>query len=271
MFFGEFTRDTLKEIRLDENNEIFKINPLLNCGAVGSAAAAQFECDNPMDLQFGADGAFYLLTYGDGFFAANPDAGMYKWEYVKGQRAPQAVLGATPTNGLAPLEVEFSSEGSRDPDPSDSIEFAWDFTNDGSVDSTDPNPTFTYTQNGVYTARLTVTDSSGKTATQTTTITVGNTAPALTLSSPVDGDFFAWGDDVPFTVTGTDPEDGPIDCSRVTVTFVLVHDQHGHGEDSETGCTGTLSTIADDASHGGYIAGGISVSYTDAGRTASRR
>ena len=41
-----------------------------------------------MDMQFGADGAFYLLTYGDGFFAANADAGMYKWEYVKGQRAP---------------------------------------------------------------------------------------------------------------------------------------------------------------------------------------
>ena len=128
-----------------------------------------------------------------------------------------------------------------------------------------------YAQNGVYTARLTVTDSSGKTATQTTTITVGNTAPVLTLSSPVNGDFFAWGDDVPFTVTGTDAEDGPIDCSRVTVTFVLVHDQHGHGEDSATGCTGTLPTDPDDASHGGYIAGGISVSYTDPGRTASRR
>ena len=52
-------------------------------------AVQPFECDNPMDMQFGADGNFYLLTYGDGFFAANPDAGMYRWEYVKGQRAPQ--------------------------------------------------------------------------------------------------------------------------------------------------------------------------------------
>ena len=47
-------------------------------------------------MQFGADGAFYLLTYGDGFFAANADAGMYKWEYVKGQRAPNAVLNDRP-------------------------------------------------------------------------------------------------------------------------------------------------------------------------------
>ena len=52
-----------------------------------------------MDMQFGTDGNFYLLTYGDGFFAANPDAGMYRWEYVKGQRAPQAAIAATPTNG----------------------------------------------------------------------------------------------------------------------------------------------------------------------------
>ena len=52
-----------------------------------------------MDMQFGADGAFYLLTYGDGFFAINPDAGMYKWEYVKGQRAPKAVLTTDKTDG----------------------------------------------------------------------------------------------------------------------------------------------------------------------------
>ena len=43
-----------------------------------------------MDMQFGADGNFYLLTYGDGFFQANADAGMYRWEYSKG---PQRAAG----------------------------------------------------------------------------------------------------------------------------------------------------------------------------------
>ena len=83
-------------------------------GAVGSGQP--FECDNPMDMQFGADGAFYLLTYGNGFNVISPDAGMYKWEYVKGQRAPNAVMSADRTDGPAPLTVQFSSDGSRDPD-----------------------------------------------------------------------------------------------------------------------------------------------------------
>ena len=58
-----------------------------------------FECDNPMDMQFGKDGSFYLLTYGDGFFAANLDAGLYRWDYVKGQRAPKAILTTDKTDG----------------------------------------------------------------------------------------------------------------------------------------------------------------------------
>jgi cytochrome c len=264
VFFGEFTRDFLKEIRLDSEGRVFKINNLLSCGAVGSRLVP-FECDNPMDLQFGADGNFYLLTYGDGFFAANADAGMYKWSYVKGLRAPVAVIAANPTSGRAPLTVQFSSEGSRDPDPADSIEFAWDFDNNGITDSADPNPSHTYTANGVYTARLTVTDSSGKTDSQTTTITVGNTAPTVTINQPVDGDFAEFGQDIPFQVTVTDPEDGTVDCGRVQVTYVLVHDTHGHGEDSTTGCSGVLHTDPAFATHGGYIAGGISVSYTDDG------
>ena len=85
-------------------DEIFKINDMLDCGDFSAdRTALPFECDGPMDMQFGADGAFYLLTYGDGFFSPNPDAGMYKFEYVSGKRAPQAQLNTNVTNGRAPL------------------------------------------------------------------------------------------------------------------------------------------------------------------------
>ena len=46
---------------------------------------------------------------------------------------------ATPTSGTAPLTVQFSSAGTNDPD-GDPITYAWDFTNNGSTDSTAANP-----------------------------------------------------------------------------------------------------------------------------------
>ena len=129
-----------------------------------------FECDNPMDMQWGADGAFYLLTYGNGFNVISPDAGMYKWEYVKGKRPPKAVLTTDRTDGPSPLTVNFSSAGSLDEDPGDSIRYEWNF-GDGSPISTEPNPTHTYTQRGRFTAVLTVFDSSGEKTSTSTIIT----------------------------------------------------------------------------------------------------
>jgi glucose/arabinose dehydrogenase/PKD repeat protein/type 1 glutamine amidotransferase len=254
--FGEFTRDKLFMMRTDGKGNLVGVEHFLP-GVVA---------DNPMEMEFGPDGSLYMLEYGDGFFRPNPDAQLSVIRYVKGTRSPVAVLNATPTSGQAPLTVSFDSAGSHDPDPGESISFAWDFTSDGTVDSADPAPSYTYTTNGTYTARLTVTDSSGKTAVLTRTITVGNTAPVVTVTSPVAGTFFDWGDVVPFEVTVTDPEDGPVDCSRVEVTFVLGHDGHGHGQGSTTGCTGTLATPADGGDHaGGYLYGGISAQYTDLG------
>jgi cytochrome c len=267
IFFAEFTRDTMREIRLDSHGHIFEINNLLNCGDVSAdRAVLPFICDAPMDVRWGPDGDFYLLSYGDGFFRANPDALLVKFSYVKGTRAPTAVVSATPTNGQAPLTVNFSSEGSNDPDPGDSITYAWDFDNNGTVDSTEPDPSFTYTTNGVYPAKLTVADSSGKTAVASTTIEVGNTAPTVTITAPLDGGIFNWGDRIPWSVTVTDPEDGPIDCGRVTMSFALGHDTHGHGEGSQTGCSGVLQTDPADATHAnGYLYGGLTASYTDLG------
>lgn len=265
VILGEFTQDTLREVKLDSQNRVFKINQFLNCGQFGTRpATSPFECDNPMDMQWGADGSFYLLTYGDGFFAINADAGMYRWDYVKGLRPPTAVLTADRTDGPTPLTVAFSSAGSNDPDPGDSISFEWDF-GDGSAHSVDPNPTHTYPARGRYTAVLTVTDSSGDSNSQSTVITAGNTSPTLVVSTPVAGGTFGFGNDIAFTLTVTDPEDGAVDCSEVQVTFVLGHDTHGHAEGGTTGCSGVLHTDANDVAHGGNVFGVISATYTDHG------
>ena len=262
--FGEFTRDYIREIRLDSQNRVFKINDSLPCGPVPATPTRPWLCDNPMDMEFHSDGTLYLLTYGDGFFAINPDAGMMRWQYVKGQRAPVVSITATPTSGQEPLVVSFDSTAT-DADPGDALTYAWDFDGNGTTDSTAEDPTHTYTATGVYVARLTVTDSNGLTGSANTTITVGNTAPTVTVNVPVEGGLFAFGNNIPYTVTVTDPEDGPVNCANVTVTFVLGHDTHGHAQASSNGCSGVLPTEANDVSHGPNTFGVISASYTDGG------
>jgi hypothetical protein len=106
----------LREIRLDSRGRIFKINDLLTCGDVSADRTANpFICDAPMDMRWGPDGDFYLLSYGDGFFRANTDALLVKFSYVKGTRAPTAKASATPANG--PASAHRPSAWSQTPSP----------------------------------------------------------------------------------------------------------------------------------------------------------
>jgi PKD repeat protein len=86
-------------------------------------------------------------------------------------QTPVAVISATPSSGVAPLPVSFSSAGSIDPDGS-IVSYSWDF-GDGTT-STEVSPNKTYNAAGSYAARLTVTDNVGATASSNTTILVGS-------------------------------------------------------------------------------------------------
>jgi PKD repeat protein len=161
--------------------------------------------------------------------------------------------------------VQFSSAGSGDPD-GDAITYAWDFTTNGSTDSTAANPSFTYTGNGEFTATLTVRDSTGRSSTASLVIGVGR--PTVALNLPLNGRLFNFGDAIPFQVTVTDPNASTVDCGRVKVSYVLGHDSHGHGITSATGCSGTLQTTADgEHDPNANIFGVMTAEYTPVGST----
>ena len=172
------------------------------------------------------------------------------------------MINTNKTDGAVPLTVQFTGSNSSDEDPGDSIRYEWNF-GDGTPLSEEANPTHVFTQAGRYTVALKVTDSSGQSTSTSTVITAGNTSPTVTVTSPVDGGFFSFGDKLQYKVTVSDPEDKNFSCDKVTVTFVLGHDTHGHAEGSSTGCTGFLQTDPEDASHGGNVFGVVSASYTD--------
>ncbi len=63
---------------------------------------------------------------------------------------------ADKTSGPAPLTVQFADKSTENP-----TSWAWDFDNDGVVDSIEQNPSYEYTAVGTYTVKLTVSNDLG--------------------------------------------------------------------------------------------------------------
>ncbi|MEW2385657.1 PQQ-dependent sugar dehydrogenase [Micromonospora sp. NPDC047707] len=254
--FHEWTRDYVKALQLNRRGDLTGIEPVL----------PSVTFDNPMDLEFGPDGALYVLEYGDGYFSENPDAQLARIDHTgwTGNHTPVPRASATPTDGLAPLTVAFSSAGTRDED-GDRLTYEWYLDDDDRVDSRAANPTFTYRENGRYDATLKVTDRSGLSASASVRIVVGNATPVVELVNPVEGQAFAFGDTVEFEVRVTD--DQPVDCARVSVTYILGHDDHGHPQTTANGCTGSIQTTVPSGHdpENDNLTGVFVASYTDAG------
>ncbi|GAB3161871.1 hypothetical protein GCM10027059_13090 [Myceligenerans halotolerans] len=254
-FFYDWARNEMYSMDLVDGgaasgaSDVEKVNPFL--------PTEEFLA--PIDSEFGPDGALYMLDWGGGYGRDNPDSGLHRIDYISGSRSPVAAPVATPDSGTAPLEVTFDGAASSDPEGED-LTFAWDFDGDGTTDSSDVAPTHTYTGNGVFDARLTVTDPAGKTGTATVPITVGNTRPEVDFGLPPTGSFFHFGDTIPWDVEVTDAEDSPdgseIDDADVIIQPALGHDAHAHPAEPLQGRTGEVET-----SLGGGHGEGMNVFY----------
>ncbi|MEJ2858562.1 MULTISPECIES: PQQ-dependent sugar dehydrogenase [unclassified Saccharothrix] len=232
VFATEFGRRWIKAIDVNAD------------GSAGQVSDFPWRGTQVMDASFGPDGALYVLDYGTGWGSGDASSALYRIEYIGSgnNRAPTANASADRTSGAAPLAVNFSSAGSADPEGG-ALTYAWNF-GDGTT-STAANPSHTFTANGQYTVTLTVRDPAGLTGSTNVVITVGNSAPVVTLNTPPNGTLFSFGDTIPYTITVTDAEDGTIDCTRVKLSYVLGHDSHGHPITSVNGCSGSLTIPAD--------------------------
>ncbi|MEU5907300.1 ThuA domain-containing protein [Micromonospora sp. NPDC047467] len=229
-FFYEWSRSYIKEVHFDSATAVTRTNPFL--------PTARF--NKPMDMEFGKDGSLYLLEWGTNFGGGNSDSGLYRIDYIQGGRSPIVKAVGTPTSGSAPLTVQFSSAGTTDPDPGNTLSYQWTF-GDGTT-STAANPSKVYTTNGNYTAQLKVTDNTGKTGFANVQITVGNSAPVVTITTPPNGGMLTFGDKVSYQISVSDPDGGTIDCSKVILNPALGHDDHAHETTEYPGCSGTIST-----------------------------
>jgi PKD repeat protein len=91
--------------------------------------------------------------------------------------APVAGFQVNVLGGVSPLTVTFSDQSTNEP-----TAWEWDFQNDGGVDSTSRNPSFTYTEPGLYSVRLTVRNTAGSnTLLKSNLLTIVNPTPSALL------------------------------------------------------------------------------------------
>jgi cytochrome c len=260
-FIADWTRNAMFEVKTDQNGNPLAVNRFL----------PHTTFLRPIDMEIGPDGALYVVEWGTNYGGSgrgdpNWDSGIYRLDYLRpGERAPVARAAASPSSGHAPLTVTFTS-GSTDPDTGQALTYAWDFDGDGTTDSTSANPVHTFTTDGTHLVRLITTDPTGRRSAATVRVTVGNTAPAVTITGPVEGQVFDWNVPVPYTLDVTDP-DAAVDCDLPLTKGGVGHLRQVHPVSQNRGCQGELTPVIP-AGHAvkdnlTYV---LDASYTDQGR-----
>ena len=204
LFFADYAKGFIKHADLDANGDITAVHEFDD--QAGSA----------VDLKVAPDGSLYYITYYPG--------GLYRVSHDATSGRPVAQASADVTKGLEPLTVHFSSAGSRDPD-GDPLSYQWTF-GDGTT-STEANPTKTYAEKGVYTARLTVSAGGEESHAQPIIIQVGG-PPDLTVSAPTEGQLYRAGDTITYNAFARDVAGFDLDDGDIKTEVRLHHGTHFH-------------------------------------------
>ncbi len=170
---------------------------------------------HPVDIVIGPSG--------DLFYPDLEGGTIRRVSWTSGNQAPVAEIDASPVNGTAPLAVQFSGADSSDPEGF-ALSYAWDLDGDGQYDdATGVSTSRTYTNPGNVTVGLRVTDVDGGTDTDTQVIGVGNSPPVPSINSPSASLNWRVGDQISFSGSATDPQEGTLPASRLTWALVQQH------------------------------------------------
>lgn len=167
LFIYEWMRNWIMAVTIDEEGDFVKMEPFL----------PEMDFSRPMDMDFGSDGALYLLEYGQDWFSKNEGAQLVRVEYSEDNNSPNALATVEQQSGEVPFKARFSAKGSFDRDEKDVLTYAWYFTGD-EVQSTEVEPSFTFDKPGTYKVVLEIMDSKGASAKTQIEVRVGNANPA---------------------------------------------------------------------------------------------
>ena len=193
-------------VSLDKNGNYLSMEPFLE----------HLKFKAPVDMQFGNDGALYVLEYGTNWFSKNMDAKLVRIEYQEGNRNPVAEIQTDKQYGASPFSVQFSGKKSIDHDREDKLFYTWNIDN---KEFKGPIVSYTFTKVGAHTVSLTVNDNKGGRGMARTQVFAGNTPPDVQIETSSNRSFYWDNSLLDYNVLVKDKEETAINPERIKVTF----------------------------------------------------
>jgi len=233
VFVADFVNGWIRRLGIDGNDRVTGVTEF----ASGVDTVVDFQQDNAGNL--------VTLDFGD----YSPGTGAIRSITHSGNLRPVSRPSADRTFGESPLTVNFSGGKSSDPEGT-ALTYSWDF-GDGSAPVTTADARHSYSEVGSYTARLTVTDATGRSGEATLQIRVGR-PPVAEIVSPAQGSLYRIGTPMEVRGAAQDAEDGALPGSRLTWQLLLHHNVHQHIGASGTGSTFTFVPADDHDADSSY-------------------
>jgi hypothetical protein len=207
-FFGDYAKGLIWQAAIDDQGRVSGVQPF----------ATGFE--GGVDLEPAPNGDLVYVNFGT-------DAGTGSVQrIVYGNRPPVARASATPSSGVAPLDVTLDGGGSTDPD-GDALSYEWDLDSDGSPDATGPSVHHTYAA-GAHTATLTVRDARGLAVSTTVQVLADESPPTATVLAPAAGSRYRIGRPIVLEGAGADAQDGTLGDAELHWRITIHHANHIH-------------------------------------------
>ena len=206
----DWIRGWFKMVTMRPNGDLDNMEPFLE----------HTKFNAPVDVELGPDGKLYVLEYGNGWFQKNPDAGISRIDFNKGNLAPKVdSFKVDKISGLLPMKVHMTVKAGDF--EKDSLKYTWD-PGDGTMQVTNvPYLDHTYTKAGDYALSVNVSDAQ-KASTRSNVIGIyaGNIIPTVNVQIKGNRSFYFDGQPVAYTVTVDDPADsaGKKDMKGLVVT-----------------------------------------------------
>ncbi|MEL6623956.1 MAG: PQQ-dependent sugar dehydrogenase [Bacteroidota bacterium] len=194
LFIYEWGRGWIKLVTMKDDGTIEQIEPFLPDAGL----------TKPIEMEFGPDGAMYILDYGKDYFLNNPEAKLVRIAYARGNRPPEVTVTANATVGESPMDVYLDASQTMDFDEEDSVlRYEWVLEEAGGLIDSGQTACFTLYEPGIYHPQLRVIDHANDTIIESVEIMVRPQHANIHFPQPENQTYYFPGTEHKYALTST--------------------------------------------------------------------